>query len=123
MQATYDPTTRLVTVLGAADIAESQPGTRYVWSLRIFPYPKGGLLREHHYADQAIGLPEGQMTFRPEFRDRFVLAPGDYSLELSLYAVDVEVVEHGFHWGEVKFGEDLRKRLSRVSWRARVTVP
>jgi hypothetical protein len=123
MQATYDPTTGMVTVLGAADIAESQPG-RYVWSLRAFPYPRGRLHKEHHYVVQAIEVPEGQATFQPEFHDAFVLPPGDYSLELSLYVVSRDDVErYGFHWGKVKFGEDLTKRLSRVSRRARVTVP
>ena len=118
-----NPLTGLVTVSGAADVYDTTPDARYVRSIRVYRYPKGPLFREHHYVDQAVWLPEGQTTIKPEFHDEFPLPPGDYKVELSLYAVDVQQVrQFGFDWRRVKPGEDLGKRLSRVSRGQRIRV-
>jgi hypothetical protein len=121
MAAWVDPFTGLITVTGAAEIYETEPGVQHVWSLRVYPYPKGELLREHHYTETVLILPPGQATARPEFRDTFPLPPGQHTVKLSLYSLGAEE-RRGFDWRRVKPGEDLHRRFGMVSGMARVAV-
>ena len=110
---------RQVTVSGEAQVYDTVPGSRYIWLLRIYRHDRQKtLLKEHHYLDQAVALPEGDVSMSPDFNDVIELPAGAYRVELTLYAVRPD-----FQFKAVRFGQDLKMTaLAMVSGYQRIII-
>ncbi len=99
---------RRVAVSGEVQIYDTVPGLRYIWLLRIYRHDKAKtLLKEHHYLDQAIVMPDGDVNMTPAFDDMIELPAGAYRVELTLYAVPPN-----FQFKRVKFGQEMKMAAS-----------
>ena len=65
--------------------ARPQPGP-YMWSVLVMDPSAARVLHTQHYAHQVFQVESGK-TSNPTFQDTLPLAPGDYHVELRLYAV------------------------------------
>ena len=112
-------TGRQVAVSGNVEAVDKVPGSSYIWLLRVYTNDKQRqLLKEHHYLDQAVTLPEGEVAMNPAFNDTIELPPGGYKVELTMYAVPPD-----FPFKKVKFGEDMRKKaIIKVSGLRKVEI-
>lgn len=108
-----------VAVTGAAEVYETVPGNLYVWLLRIYSGDdQKPLLKEHHYANRAVIVPQGVDTMSPTFEDAFELPPGVYKVELTIYCV-----APGFPFDKLQYGEEMRKAtLTKLSRFRKITI-
>ncbi len=110
---------RHVEVFGRVQVFDAIPGSNYIWLLRIYTNDKARrLLKEHHYQEQAVTLPDGEAVMSPSFYDTTELPPGSYKFELAMYAVPPD-----FPLGELKFGQDMKKTaLIHISSLKKITI-
>jgi hypothetical protein len=109
---------RLAHLRGRVEVFDRVPGGRFIWLLRVYSYNKEHvLLREHHYLEAAVVMPPGETRIAPVFDDTIELDPGGYDLWLTLYAAPP-----GFPFDEIKVGEYMGHRTSKVDLGAKVVI-
>lgn len=109
----------LVNVEASAIVHDKVPGNSYVWSIRVYQSQgKKELVREHHYTEFTRHLEEGETTGNPTFQDSLRLPPGNYMVELSLYATAPD-----FDFQRLKPNQNIKAlALTRVSRTRKIVI-
>jgi len=88
-QCEYSMEGRILHIEAVASMFSKQPGSRFVWSVRVLAVGDSGqVFRSKWYDDQIFEMPESHFL-RPTFEDRLDLGvrPGRYYVETAVYEI------------------------------------